>query len=59
MVHLVDLISILLLIGALFAFAAGLFVLADRRDLLALYWLVVGLAALRAATQLLRPRTSR
>jgi hypothetical protein len=56
MPRLVDVLSILLLLGSVCAFAAGLFVLSERRDLLALYWLVVGLAALRASTHLLRPK---
>jgi hypothetical protein len=53
---LADVVSVLLLISAVGAFAMGLTVLAERRDLLALYWLVIGAFALRAATQLLRPK---
>ncbi len=56
MPKLADVISILLLLSAVAAFAMGLAVLAERRDLLALYWLVIGALALRAATQLLRPK---
>jgi len=56
MVRIADVISVLLLLGAIAAFAAGLFALGERRDLAALYWLVVGAFALRAATNLLRPK---
>jgi hypothetical protein len=45
-----------LLVAAVGAFGAGLYVLAEQRDLLAIYWLVIGLAALRASTNILRPR---
>lgn len=57
MVRFVDTISVLLLLCAIGAFAAGLYVLAEQRDLLAIYWLAIGLAALRASTNLLRPKT--
>jgi len=56
MVRIADVLSVLLLFGAVAAFAAGLFALAERRDLPALYWLIVGALALRAATNLLRPK---
>ena len=56
MVRLVDVLSVLLLLSALGAFAYGLLMLADRRDLFALYWFGVGVVALRASTQLLRPK---
>lgn len=56
MLRFVDTISVFLLICAIGAFAAGLHVLAEQRDLLALYWLAIGLAALRASTNLLRPK---
>lgn len=56
MVRFVDTLSVLLLIGAIGAFAAGLHVLSEQRDLLAIYWLAIGLAALRASTNLLRPK---
>jgi len=55
-VRLADVVSIVLLAGAIGAFAAGLYVLGEQRDVLALYWLVVGALALRASTILLRPR---
>lgn len=56
MPRVIDFISVVLLLGSVAAFAAGLWVLAERRDLLALYWFAVGSLALRAATNLLRPR---
>ncbi|MGC4090503.1 MAG: hypothetical protein QM756_22060 [Polyangiaceae bacterium] len=56
MTRLVDLLSVLLLLAALGAFASGLSMLSERRDLFALYWFGVGLASLRASTQLLRPK---
>jgi hypothetical protein len=56
MIRIVDTLSVLLLLGAACAFAAGLYVLSDQRDLLALYWLAVGFALLRASTNLLRPK---
>ncbi len=56
MARLVDVLAVLLLIGAAAAFGMGLRVLAQRQDLLALYWLVVGIAALHASTSLLRPK---
>lgn len=57
MVRFVDTISVFLLLCAMTAFAMGLHVLSEQRDLLALYWLAIGLAALRASTNLLRPKT--
>jgi hypothetical protein len=56
MLRFVDTISVFLLLCAIVAFGAGLYVLSEQRDLLALYWLAVGLAALRASTNLLRPK---
>ena len=52
----VDLVSVLLLVGAAAAFAVGVHALGDRRDLDALYWLVVGALTLRSATDMLRPK---
>lgn len=52
----VDLFGIVLLLGAITAFTAGALALADRQDLVSLYWLVVGALALRASTLLFRPR---
>jgi len=52
----IDLISVVLLVAAAGAFAMGVNALGDRRDLDALYWLVVGGLTLRAATDMLRPK---
>jgi hypothetical protein len=56
MIRLADLVSIGLLVAAVGSFGAGLYVLAEQRDLLAIYWLVIGLSALRASTNILRPK---
>lgn len=52
----VDFIALLLLAAAAAAFTAGVWALGDRKDLNALYWLVVGGLVLRAATDMLRPK---
>jgi hypothetical protein len=54
-----DVISIGLLIAAAASFGFGIVELGQRRDLHALYWLIVGALVLRAATELLRPRGAR
>ncbi len=56
--RIVDLLAIAFLIGAVVCFALGMTALADRKDLNALYWLVVGGLVLRAATDMLRPKAS-
>jgi hypothetical protein len=53
--QLVDLLAIALLVAAATAFVLGEGALARAEDLLALYWLAVGVASLRAATQIARP----
>jgi hypothetical protein len=53
----VDVLSILALVVASSAFAYGAHELGDGQDLQALYWLAVGGLLLRAAVELLRPRT--
>jgi hypothetical protein len=53
--QLVDLLAIALLIAAATAFVLGEGALSRAEDLLALYWLVVGIVSLRAATQIARP----
>jgi len=58
MSKLVDVLSILLVLGAALAFCLGVAALGARRDLVALYWLVIGGLVLRAAVELLRPRSS-
>lgn len=53
----VDILSVLLLLVATVAFAAGIFALGEREDLRALYFLVLGALCLKAATEMLRPRS--
>jgi hypothetical protein len=57
MSRLVDALSIVLLVAATAAFVLGVHALGDERDLVALYWLVVGGLSLRSATDMLRPRS--
>ncbi len=52
----VDAISVLLLAAAAAAFINGVYKLGSQRDLLAVYWLIVGALCLRAAVDLLRPK---
>jgi hypothetical protein len=52
-----DAISVILLLGAVAAFVFGASALGDQKDLVALYWILVGGLALRSATDLLRPRS--
>jgi hypothetical protein len=53
----VDVVSVLLLVLAVVAFAFGLVALGDRKDLEALYFLVVGALCLRSSTEMFRPRS--
>jgi hypothetical protein len=53
-----DAVNILLFVAACAAFALGIVALGDRRDLAALYWLIVGALALKGATDMMRPRSS-
>jgi hypothetical protein len=52
----IDVISIAMLLAAAGAFTLGIRALADRQDLVSLYWLVVGALVLRASTDMLRPK---
>jgi len=54
-----DFASIALFVWSLSAFVLGLYALGDRNDLNAVYWLIVGALSLRAATNVLRPRSNR
>jgi hypothetical protein len=56
MTRALDIISIVLLAGGIAAFGFGIHALGDSRDLVAVYWLVVGALVLRTATDLLRPK---
>jgi len=51
-------VNLLLFIAACACFAIGLYELGDRRDLQAVYWLIVGSISLKAASDMLRPRSS-
>ncbi len=53
--QLVDLFAIALLLAAATAFVLGEGALARAEDLVALYWMIVGVFSLRAATQIARP----
>ena len=53
----VDVISIAMLLAAAAAFTLGIRALTDRQDLASLYWLIVGALLLRAATDMLRPKS--
>jgi hypothetical protein len=54
---LIDFAATGLLLSAAAAFAAGVRSLGEQRDLAALYWLVVGALLLKAATEVVRPRS--
>ena len=56
MARALDLISCFLLLAAAWAFARGVQALGERKDLVAVYLLVVGALCLKAATDLLRPK---
>lgn len=56
MARVLDLISCILVIAAGLAFSRGVQALGERKDLVALYLLVVGALCLKAATDLLRPK---
>jgi hypothetical protein len=52
-----NLVNLALFVAACASFALGLQALGDRRDLQSLYFLILGGVALRAATEMLRPRS--
>jgi hypothetical protein len=54
--HWLDGIALSMLVAASIAFGVGAASLARADDLKALYWLVVGVVAVRAAVQIARPR---
>ncbi|HZU82405.1 MAG TPA: hypothetical protein VE987_05800 [Polyangiaceae bacterium] len=53
--HILDWLSIALVVAAGAAFVMGEVALARADDLQALYWLAVGIASLRAGVQVARP----
>lgn len=54
----IDVLSLVLVLAAGVAFTLGVVALGDRRDLHAIYWLVVGALVLKASVDLLRPGRS-
>ena len=56
--RILDGLSVALVAGAATAFTFSLLALGEERDLHALYWLVIGGLALKAAVDLLRPARS-
>jgi hypothetical protein len=50
-----DILAIVLLVGATVAFVMGNVALSHAEDLKALYWLMIGVFALRGAVQVGRP----
>ncbi|HEY2516282.1 MAG TPA: hypothetical protein VGI39_35670 [Polyangiaceae bacterium] len=54
--QLFDGIALAMVVAAGLAFGVGASSLARAEDLKALYWLVVGIVALRGAVQIARPR---
>jgi hypothetical protein len=53
----VDALAILLLVMASSSFGFGLYALGHQEDFRALYLLAIGALALRASTEILRPRS--
>lgn len=56
MARALDILSCLLVLAAALAFAKGVQALGERKDLVAVYLLIVGALCLKAATDLLRPK---
>jgi hypothetical protein len=52
-----DIVSCVLIVAGGLAFVYGVQALGERRDLAALYLLVVGALCLKSATDLLRPKS--
>jgi len=57
--RLANAMNIALFVVAAAAFALGIIALGDKKDLHAVYWLVVGGLSLKGATDMLRPRSTR
>lgn len=56
MARVLDLIACLLVVAGGVAFTRGVQALGERKDLIAIYLLIVGALCLKAATDLLRPK---
>jgi hypothetical protein len=52
----IDVFALVLLFGSAIAFGFGVHALGDRQDFKAIYLLIIGALALRASTEILRPR---
>jgi hypothetical protein len=52
-------VNLALFVTACAAFGAGIYALGDRKDLQALYYLLLGGLALKGAVDMLRPRSAR
>jgi hypothetical protein len=52
----IDVLAVLLVVGAASAFGFGLYALGQQEDFRAIYLLLIGALALRASTEILRPR---
>ncbi len=59
MARALDLAALLVLGGAVVAFALGIRALEREQDLAAMYWVAVGALTLRTATDLVRPSAGR
>ena len=57
-VQLLDVLAALLVVGAATAFTLGALALGRASDVEAIYYLVIGIVALRAGVQLVRPGAS-
>jgi len=56
--HILDVLAALLVVGAAAAFTFGALALSRANDVEALYFLVIGIVALRAGVQIVRPGAS-
>jgi hypothetical protein len=56
--HMLDVLAAILVVGATVAFTFGAMMLARASDVEAIYYLIVGVVALRAGVQLVRPGAS-
>jgi hypothetical protein len=52
----IDALAVVLVLGAALAFAFGVVALGDQQDFKAVYLLIIGGLALKASTEMLRPR---
>ena len=55
----IDVLAVVLMLAAAFAFILGVRALDREEDRYALYWLAVGAMSLKSSTDLFRPRKAR